>query len=134
LPVRIEQCDIEGLLGPLVYIDLVGLDEAPAQERLLAGIKQSRAKPSSMPSFPGKALPATSPSPRFPGALPPIWNVPLQRNLFFTGREQVLVDLHTALGAGKTAALPQSPQAISGLGGIGKTQTAVEYAYRFASE
>jgi hypothetical protein len=46
---------------------------------------------------------------------------------FFTGREEVLSQLHDALSSGK-AALTQ-PQAISGLGGIGKTQTAVEYAY-----
>ena len=59
----------------------------------------------------------------------PIWNIPYQRNPLFTGREDVLKKLSEALKAGKTAALAQ-PQAISGLGGIGKTQTAVEYAYR----
>jgi tetratricopeptide (TPR) repeat protein len=59
----------------------------------------------------------------------PIWNVPYQRNLLFTGREDVLKKLFVALREGKKAALAQ-PQAISGLGGIGKTQTAVEYAYR----
>jgi tetratricopeptide (TPR) repeat protein len=59
----------------------------------------------------------------------PIWNIPYQRNPLFTGREDVLKDLSETLKAGKTAALAQ-PQAISGLGGIGKTQTAVEYAYR----
>src|SRR6266568_9648597 len=53
-----------------------------------------------------------------------IWNVPYQRNPLFTGREEVLNQLYKALRAGKTAALAQS-QAISGLGGIGKTQTAV---------
>jgi len=58
----------------------------------------------------------------------PIWNIPYQRNPLFTGREEVLKELSEALKAGKTAALAQ-PQAISGLGGIGKTQTAVEYAY-----
>jgi tetratricopeptide (TPR) repeat protein len=57
-------------------------------------------------------------------------NIPYERNPLFTGREEVLKRLHTALKAGKTTALTQ-PQAISGLGGIGKTQTAVEYAYRY---
>lgn len=65
--------------------------------------------------------------------LPPAWNVPYQRNPFFTGREDVLSKLHNALAVGKTAALTQ-PHAISGLGGIGKTQTAVEYAYRYAGQ
>jgi tetratricopeptide (TPR) repeat protein len=59
----------------------------------------------------------------------PIWNIPYQRNPLFTGREEVLKNLSETLKAGKTAAIAQ-PQAISGLGGIGKTQTAVEYAYR----
>ena len=58
-----------------------------------------------------------------------IWQVPFRRNPFFTGREAVLARLAALLGAGKAAALSQT-QALSGLGGIGKTQTAVEYAYR----
>lgn len=59
---------------------------------------------------------------------PNIWNVPFPRNLFFIGREDLLGDLHAQLQQGRTAALSQ---AISGLGGVGKTQLAVEYAYRF---
>ena len=59
-----------------------------------------------------------------------IWNVPYARNSLFTGREDVLEYLHETFLSYRTAALTQ-PQAISGLGGIGKTQTAVEYAYRY---
>ena len=62
-------------------------------------------------------------------ALPPVWNVP-SRNSFFTGRDELLTRLRRQLQAGQATALSQ-PQAITGLGGIGKTQIAVEYAYRF---
>jgi len=59
-----------------------------------------------------------------------IWHVPFPRNPLFTGRQDILNRLHETLLGNKTAALTQ-PQAISGLGGIGKTQTALEYAYRY---
>jgi tetratricopeptide (TPR) repeat protein/DNA-binding XRE family transcriptional regulator len=59
-----------------------------------------------------------------------IWNVPYRRNPFFTGREEILRNLFQALNSSKRAALTQA-KAISGLGGIGKTQIAVEYAYRY---
>src|ERR1700694_3839850 len=67
-----------------------------------------------------------------PTSLPalPIWSVPYRRNPFFTGREEILIHLYTVLRSSRTAALTQ-PQAISGLGGIGKTQIALEYAYRY---
>jgi tetratricopeptide (TPR) repeat protein len=62
-----------------------------------------------------------------------LWNVPYQRNPFFTGREDVLNQLHRALYVESAVALSH-PQGISGLGGIGKTQTALEYAYRYREE
>jgi TIR domain-containing protein len=46
-------------------------------------------------------------------------NIPYARNPLFTGRENILKQLNDTLKTSKTAAL-------SGLGGIGKTQTAVE--------
>lgn len=57
-----------------------------------------------------------------------IWNVPYRRNPFFTGRENILASLHDKFHSGKPAAMAQ---AISGLGGSGKTQIALEYAYRY---
>src|SRR6266566_202246 len=61
-----------------------------------------------------------------------LWNVPYRRNPLFTGRDDILNQLHNKLAATKTAAITQ-PEAISGLGGIGKTQIAIEYAYRYQS-
>jgi hypothetical protein len=59
-------------------------------------------------------------SPLFPG----VWNVPYPQNSFFTGRLEVLETLATSLKVDRAAALTQ-PHALSGLGGIGKTQIAV---------
>lgn len=58
-------------------------------------------------------------------------NLPFERNPFFTGREKILEDLHSALTKTSATALTQ---AISGLGGLGKTQTAIEYAYRYRDD
>src|SRR5947209_8364897 len=59
------------------------------------------------------------------------WNVPYHHNTFFTGREDVLAHLHNTFTKGQPVPLIQ---AISGLGGIGKTQIAIEYAYRHREE
>ena len=131
LPVRVRECELKGLLAPIVYVDLVGLDEDAAKQALLERVSRERAKPAVAPGFPGAAPRSVAERPRFPGALPPVWNVPHRRNRNFTGREALLRDLRDALTSGRPAAVTQ---AISGLGGVGKTQLAVEYAYRHASE
>ncbi len=62
----------------------------------------------------------------------PLWNVPYRRNKFYTERDDALHVLHQDLKMLDAVALTQ-PQAITGLGGIGKTQMALEYAYRYGS-
>jgi tetratricopeptide (TPR) repeat protein len=62
-----------------------------------------------------------------------IWGVPYQRNPFFTGREDILERLHEAFAVENWVGLSQA-QGVHGLGGIGKTQTAIEYAYRYREE
>ena len=54
------------------------------------------------------------------------WNVP-SRNDYFTGREDLLDALDQLLQNNRAAALTQT---INGLGGIGKTQIAVEFCHR----
>jgi tetratricopeptide (TPR) repeat protein/DNA-binding XRE family transcriptional regulator len=59
-----------------------------------------------------------------------LWNMPNTRNPFFTGRERLLELLLERLSATRAASLTQA-QALFGLGGIGKTQTATEFAFRY---
>src|SRR6266496_4262022 len=65
-------------------------------------------------------------------ALPAIWNIPYPRNPFFLGRDDELALIRHHLQTGQATAPSQAQAiAISGLGGIGKTQLALEYAYRY---
>src|SRR5581483_4191472 len=66
-------------------------------------------------------------------SLVPRWCIPLPRNPFFTGREPFLSALHQALG-GRSTGTSNRLYALRGLGGVGKTQVALEYAYRYALE
>jgi hypothetical protein len=66
VPLRVRECDVRGLLGQIVYIDLVGLDEGEARARLLAGVRD-RLKPLEAPSFPGGVPHSQSKPPSFPG-------------------------------------------------------------------
>jgi len=127
IPVKVSDVKPEGLLYGCVYIDLFEIqDETNASDILLEGMgiigKKRKAT-----GYPGGS--ATTPGTRFPGALPQN-NLP-ERNEYFTGRGEVLRDIQTKFPQNNTICLKQT---IIGLGGVGKTQTALEYAYRYASE
>ncbi|SEF26739.1 Tetratricopeptide repeat-containing protein [Amycolatopsis pretoriensis] len=66
--------------------------------------------------------------PRPDGEAPPVWGQIPPRNANFTGRGELLARLVRQLTYGATAVLPA---ALHGMGGIGKTQIAVEYIYRY---
>ncbi|WP_326944220.1 FxSxx-COOH system tetratricopeptide repeat protein [Amycolatopsis sp. NBC_01307] len=59
--------------------------------------------------------------------VPPVWGSIPPPNPNFTGRGDLLAQLGERLGAGTTAVLPAT---LHGMGGIGKTQMAIEYIYR----
>jgi hypothetical protein len=69
--------------------------------------------------------------PRYPRNNPPIWQVPT-RNAVFTGRVEVLEQLHDRLTGTSMAVV--APMALHGLGGVGKTQVALEYAHRYMAD
>jgi tetratricopeptide (TPR) repeat protein len=131
IPVRVEPCSPQGLFRQIVYIDLVPAgSENEAKELLLARL--SGTQPGGSAPWPGQkpAMPPSVTIAPYPGR---IWNVPHHRNPYFTGRDDLLEQVAAALHAGENVALSQ-PQAITGLGGIGKTAAAVEFCYRHREE
>jgi tetratricopeptide (TPR) repeat protein len=71
--------------------------------------------------------PLTSAAPR-KTKLPQVWGDVPPRNPNFTGRASLLKDLHSQLAVEReTAVLPHS---LHGMGGVGKSQVAIEYVHR----
>jgi hypothetical protein len=52
IPIQVERCELTGILANIVYVDLLGLDEPKARERLLARARNERGKPGMPPLFP----------------------------------------------------------------------------------
>jgi len=114
--VRVDDFRLTGLWAPINYIDLVGKTE----EMSIKLLERIFKKPERI-------------SKGFPGIVPEGWmppnNLP-DRNNKFTGREKLLEDIYLAFQTKNEVSLVQA-QAITGMGGIGKSETAKEYAFCF---
>src|SRR3984893_8702398 len=111
---RCEDVPLRGLLADNVYQSLVGIEDPEERKRriIAAAQRQSQAAP---------------PPPR------PFIGVP-PRIASFTGRAEELDRLDAILMQDKPAAVTQASvgrAAVQGMGGVGKTSLAIEYAHRF---
>ncbi|MFF8353951.1 FxSxx-COOH system tetratricopeptide repeat protein [Streptomyces chartreusis] len=97
-----------------------GPNEEAARQALLNAVEAP-----TQPLFSPAA--ASDRGPRFPGAEPIVYSLPL-RNPSFTGRAELLGHLRDRLRAGNGTVL------LRGMGGVGKTMLALEFAHRFKSD
>ncbi len=119
LAVYVDDMDPLAQLAEAAPLFLTGMPELEARERL---IRLAGGRPSPL----GRA-----PSVRYPAGGPRISKMP-DRNALFTGREDDIRQLREQLRSSGMAVL--LPVALHGLGGVGKTQLAMEYVHRFRAD
>ncbi|WP_226967155.1 FxSxx-COOH system tetratricopeptide repeat protein [Streptomyces phaeolivaceus] len=127
VPLLVDESTAPAEFAPRSTVSLVGIAAEEAVARLLAAVDH----PDSGERGPRSTVAALAGSARLPGTRPRVVGGRPQRNAIFTGRPALMERLRDGLLGGTTAVLPQ---ALHGLGGVGKTQLALEYAYRFESD
>ena len=64
IPIRVAPCTPAGLLGTIIYADIVDLSESDATDTVLDAVNDGRSKPSTSPPFPAPPASRTVPFPR----------------------------------------------------------------------
>jgi cellulose biosynthesis protein BcsQ/tetratricopeptide (TPR) repeat protein len=124
VPIRLDTVRL-----PMPFMDRPAIELAVlSEDRARFALREAFNLPSSLSS--GSRGGDEARRPRFPSTPPPVWKVP-PRNATFTGRGLALEALRDRLATTPTVVVPQ---ALFGLGGVGKTQVALEYAHRFAAD
>ncbi|MET7621290.1 FxSxx-COOH system tetratricopeptide repeat protein [Streptomyces sp. NPDC005408] len=109
----------------LPVLNLAGLTAEDAALALITAVGPAPAARAGAPN-PQSHVSAAG-LPRFPGSAPDVEDLP-SRNGGFTGRDLLLEDLRDRFT--QSGGTPQK-QVLVGLGGVGKTQVALEYAHRY---
>src|SRR5262249_46402433 len=127
LPVQVEPGELPDWVAPHVAVNLAGQPDAAAAAAQMLEVLARVFKAGGPPPAAGDDHAVGI----YPGLGPAISNLP-SRNRVFTDRLEVLKDMRGALLAEPAAGGLQTC-ALHGLGGIGKTQTVIEFAYLFGS-